>query len=279
MKPYNTAKTLAILTAIMASSCSHEDIDLYSGIPAAVYIQQINSYDIYGNPISYRQGNPEYSFADVSLDYTYAYTDFNVRLAGDIADYDRPYVLKIDPEATDAIEGIDFDISENDFTIKAGTNSDNVRVKMLRTDRLLNNTFTVTFKLEPNEYFALAITEYKNSSGWNVEGPIQDATTYYIKFGEKYTCPNYWSTWGGDYFGPFTGKKYAVLNTLMNWTAYDWRYAGFSGFKIAIGKFPFAADYMRRYLQDKADAGDPVYDEDGEYMQLADKYAVDYSKL
>lgn len=271
--------TKAILMACVSSfaSCSQEDIEPYSGVPAAIYIQEVKQTDIYGNPISYQKGSAELSFSGVPAAYTYDYVSFKVRLAGEVVDYDRAYTIKVDPEKTDAIENVDYDLSENTFSIRAGANSDTVNVKVLRNDRLLQNTLTVSFKLEPNENFTLAINDYKNSSSWNVNGEICDATTYYVQFSEKYNEPNFWTRYPG-YFGEFSAKKFAILNGLMGWTPYDWNYAGFSGFKVQVGKLPFAADTLRRHLQQKADEGDPVCDENGEYMQLDDKYAVDYSK-
>ena len=141
--------TKAILMACVSSfaSCSQEDIEPYSGVPAAIYIQEVKQTDIYGNPISYQQGSAELSFSGVPAAYTYDYVSFKVRLAGEVADYDRAYTIKVDPEKTDAIENVDYDLSENTFSIRAGANSDTVNVKVLRNDRLLQNTLTVSFKL------------------------------------------------------------------------------------------------------------------------------------
>lgn len=40
----------------------------------------------------------------------------------------------------------------------------------------------------------------------------------------------------------------------------------------------FYARELQSELQRRADEGDPVYDEDGSYMQLPDAYRVDYSE-
>jgi hypothetical protein len=42
---------------------------------------------------------------------------------------------------------------------------------------------------------------------------------------------------------------------------------------------PFYARELQSELQRRADEGDPVYDEDGSYMQLPDAYRVDYSNV
>ena len=57
----------------------------------------------------------------------------------------------------------------------------------------------------------------------------------------------------------------------------DWDEAGYSGAKISYGRFSFFALAVQNYFQEQADAGNPVRDSDGNYMQLAPAYAVDYS--
>ena len=49
--------------------------------------------------------------------------------------------------------------------------------------------------------------------------------------------------------------------------------------KVSKGRMPFYARELQSELQRRADEGDPVYDEDGSYMQLPDAYRVDYSNV
>lgn len=281
MKLINIAKKSALLAvaALAVTSCSHDDLELYSGVPAAVYIQMVQTTDIYGNPLSYTQTSGELSFSNTNPSITSAYRSFTVRLAGEVVDYDRPYKIIVDPEKTTALEGVDYDLSENEFCIKAGKASDQVRVKVLRNERFLKDTYTVSFQLLPNEYFTLDIDHYKNSSGWNVPGDDFDATIYSVSFSEKYTAPSFWSRYEALFYGPFTVKKFAQLNEIMGWTAYDWNYAGFSGFKVQYGKLGYATTALRNKLIEEAKKGTPILDEDGQPMQLADntEYYIDYS--
>ena len=60
--------------------------------------------------------------------------------------------------------------------------------------------------------------------------------------------------------------------------ASDWGIAGQSGAKVSLGRFNFFAVAVQKYLQEQADAGEPVLDSDENYMQLAPAYAVDYSQ-
>ena len=58
----------------------------------------------------------------------------------------------------------------------------------------------------------------------------------------------------------------------MGWTHLDW-----VNFNVPYGTMAYAAKLFRKELQALADAGTPVIDEDGSYMQLMPPYEVDYS--
>lgn len=280
MKLINIAKKTALLAVatLAVTSCSHDELDLYSGVPAAVYIQMVQSTDMYGNPLSYRQHTGPISFSNTSPTITYSYSNFTVSLAGEVKDYDRPYKLIVDEENTDAIEGVDFDLSENEFCIKAGKASDQVRVKLLRNERYTKGVLTVAFKLLPNEHFTLDIDHFKNSSNWNVEGEMLDASIYSISFSEIYTAPSSWNSYQNSYYGAYSVKKFQLLNSLVGWTQYDWNYFGMIGVsKAQYGKLDYATTVLRNKLIEEAEKGTPILEEDGTPMQLAGTYVIDYS--
>ena len=81
-----------------------------------------------------------------------------------------------------------------------------------------------------------------------------------------------------DYFGEWTPKKFVLINTVCGFTMSDWNSAGGTGAKIIYGRCGFFATMVQKYLQEQADAGTPVLDSDGKYMQLHPDYAVDYSR-
>lgn len=268
--------TVTLAATALSTSCSYEKIEPYSGCKAGIYIQEPYGYDIYGNPIIYRNGDESFSFTKERESVKEHITSFNVRLMGEVVNYDRPYVLKVVPDSTTAIEGVDFDISQNEFKIKAGANIDQVRVRLLRNPRLIQNIVKVTFQIEANEYFETPISDYKNSGSWSIDGPMFSSTMFYVKFGEKYIKPDQWDN-GSQYYGAWSVNKFLELNRIMGWTVNDWDVAGAQGSKIGYGRLQFAASALQRYLQEQADAGTPVLDDDGSYMQLGASYRVDYS--
>ncbi len=279
MKLNNIFVSIAALTAMtLATSCSHEEIDLYSGCKAGIFIREEVGTDEYGNVISYKTGDDSFTFTKYGSDVTKANMQFNVKLMGEVADFDRPYSVRIVPEETTAIEGVDFDISSNKFCIKAGANSDAVTVTFLRNPNLIQNRVRVTFEIVPNEYFDTPILEYKSSSSWSSDAPSVSAVRYYFEFGESYVKPDRWDL-GAEYYGAWTVNKFIELNTVMGWvvTDWDWQNFGAIGGKIGYGRLPFAASTLQHHLQEMADAGTPVLDDDGSFMQLGASYLVDYS--
>ena len=55
---------------------------------------------------------------------------------------------------------------------------------------------------------------------------------------------------------------------VCGFTMDDWNNAGGTGVKIIYGRCGFFATMVQKYLQEQADAGTPVVDSDGKYMQL-----------
>ena len=275
MKVKNIACILAAAAiGYSATSCSHDGVDLYSGPTAMLYIQELSSFDIYGNPIGYRD-HTDADFANVPPGLTMWSVSFEVKMAGEVVDYDRPYSLKVEADSTTAVEGVDYDLEDNEFMIKAGKASDVVKVRLHRTDKI-----RVSFLLEPNEHFTIDIPEFKTSASWSAQTPMMDATRYYVTASEFYRCPAVWDSWGlNDYFGTYTPKKFSVINALFGWTKDDWNSAGDpSKSKVLYGRIPFCASEFQKYLQKMADEGTPEREVDGSLMQPGSQYHVDYSK-
>lgn len=86
----------------------------------------------------------------------------------------------------------------------------------------------------------------------------------------------YWSWYGADCLGAWSVAKETVVNKVMDLLHSDW--SAYGG-KVSYGTMSYIAKKTQKYLQEMANAGTPVYDEDGKYMQLAPSYAVDYSQL
>ncbi|MDE6394332.1 MAG: DUF4843 domain-containing protein [Duncaniella sp.] len=274
MKKLSYIASLVIAFSAMTTSCSTEDIETYSGVKSGIFIQEIYSTDLYGNPMSYRLLR-EYSFSGLDESRTSLNGQFIVRTMGGIVNYDRPYKIEVVEDETTAIEGEDFVLPANPV-IPAGSATAPCIIQLNRTPKLLGGEIQVTVRIVPNEYFDTPIEEYKNSSSWNVDADMQTATQFTLKFHEKYGKPGAWSSFYGDpALGNYSYAKLTVVNKAMGkgWTYSTWQ----DGVTIKAGQFDFIALRTRDYLQALADAGTPVLDEDGSYMQLGRNFQVNYS--
>ncbi len=280
-----TKYAIAMLAALSLWSCSEEDFSIYEpGTKAGIFIQRVASttYDNTGSTkISETYtDSTAVSFASVRADIMEQNDAITVRLMGDTVGYDREFILKVDESKSTAVRGTHFDFDVKDCVIKAGQASAKVPVKFYRHNDLVTKTLVVVFKLEANNNFTLELEQFRNSSLWNsISGKMLCGSVYKYSMSEKYSEPSYWGSFGEDYWGKWSATKEKMVNAIMGWSHSDWSNAGFSGAKIALGKFAYAARKLHDQLQEAADKGTPVYDEDGEYMQLSDSYAVDYSHL
>ena len=141
------------------------------------------------------------------------------------------------------------------------------------------NTFDkyyIMFQVESNEYFTTELDEYKNSSNWQVDSDVFSGRRFKFIISEVYTEPSYWDM-GYDTLGDWSASKEQRVNNLMGWTHSDWLSGGSSYSPVQYGRLSYAAKLLRKELQALADAGTPVVDDNGSYMQLAAGYEVDYS--
>ena len=267
--------TMALLLSLWG--CDKEEISTFTSDDAGIYFQRVNSY-IYGSTTEYYGDSISYSFASAKATAKTATLSATVRTMGKVVDYDRPFKVVIDEEGTNGIEGKHFEVNLDTAVVPAGKSTAYVRVRFNRTEDMMEKAVRVALRLEDNEYFKCYFPEYKNTNAYASTGAQIHGTLFAFSISEMYTEPGYWTSFGGDFFGPWTSKKYVIVNQVCGLTPSDWANGGYAGTKVQYGRFSFFALSVQKYLQEQADAGTPVIDVDGKYMQLASSYSVDYSK-
>lgn len=267
---------LIIGFVLAAFSCSKEEVDVFTSDDSGVYFQYRSSW-IYGTGTEFYIDSLTYSFANASPTAKAATLSANIITLGKVVDYDRPVKIVIDPTGTTAVEGVHYEANLDTFKIAAGESSVRVSIRFLRHEDLLKKSIRLSLKLEENEHFKLLINEYKNTNSYTATGEMLSGISFSFTLNESYSEPWFWNFWGGNYFGPWTPKKFVFVNETLGFSATDWRYAGMSGQKIVYGRLGFFGRTLQKALQDLADEGNPVFDEDGSYMQLGSINLVDYS--
>ena len=271
MKKY-ILSIFSLLSLLMLGACSEEDFTSFDGGKSGIYIQRVATTDITGNPMSYTD-SMTVTFANYESTTERLRTYVPVKIMGDVKDYDRKFKLTVNKQLSTAVEGEDFELSDTACYIPAGQTSRNVFFYIKKTDKLSNQSVKIVFELQDNENFTAELESYKNTVNWSSTGSQLCGTRYKIIFNNIWEIPYQWSFWGDYYFGTWSVKKETILNNLMGWEHYDF------DSKATYGKMPYLAKKLQKYLQEQADAGTPVVDEDGSYMQLVSPYLVDYSKF
>ena len=267
----------ALLSFPFLWSCDKKEIPVFASDDAGIYFQRLTNA-VYGSTTEYYGDSTDFSFAGTNAYYTSHVLYAPVLTMGKVVDYDRPFKVVVDMEETTAVEGKDFEIELDSLVIKAGTSKAEVPVRIIRTETLLEKTLKIVLRLQENEHFKCYLETYKNTNLYTAKGEQISGVRYVFTFNEMYTQPNFWKNYAEkDYFGEWTAKKYQVVNQVCGLTPIDWQYANYYGYKMQSARLPFFARTVRIYLQEQADAGNPVTDSDGKYMQLAPNYEVDYS--
>lgn len=277
MKVKNILGVVALsMAAISFTGCSADELDTYvSSGKDGLFIQDLRTFDIYGNPLSYRD-RYEHSFAGSTNPDDQRRFSLYVRLQGNVSKVDRKYTMIVDPDSTTCSEA-NYDISANDFTIKAGQAIDTVVVTLKRTVDLRAGAKRLYLRLLPNENFDIAFDGLKDTPVWSTPGNMLKADGFSYIISETYVEPFYYSSFGRTYFGPFTAAKIIAMGEAIGWTYAAWGSGGQSGRPVQYGRMSFMAAAFRDWLQEKADAGTPVREDDGSLMQLPSPNQVNYS--
>jgi hypothetical protein len=265
---------LAALCGFLALACGRDDVALFETDEAGIYFERVKSYS--GSTKNYTD-SVALSFANAAADQTSMVSYVDIMSLGRQRDYDRPVRVSVDAARTTAIEGVHYQVRLDTLGIGAGKSSTRLGVRFLRTPDLMDGTVTLAFKLEENDHFKCLFPEYKNTNSYAATGRQISGVEFIFAVSEQYTEPFYWTLFAGEYFGAWTPRKFVLVNTVCGYSAADWQTPGTAGSKVSLGRFSFAARAVREYLQKMADAGTPVTDSDGSYMQIGANYWVDYS--
>lgn len=266
-----------LLLMLLIPACSEEEIMTFDGRVAGIYLQRNSSYtmDGQGNISSQKYADStSLSFADSTEEATCIITQLTVKIMGNVVDYDRPFTLKVDEQASTAVRGTNFDFNESDCVIPAGAAQTYVPITIYRTPDLAEDEkkHFIEFYLEDNDFFTVELEQYKDIDDWAATGDTLCGSRYTIIFSEIYTVPFYYEIFGPDYFGDWSVSKEKLINSLMGWTHQDW-----DNGTVQLGALGYAAQLTHNHLQEAADSGNPILDDDGSYMQLTGSYVVDYS--
>lgn len=268
---------MALAMAAAATSCQNEEIDTFETDDSMVYFQKVG-YTTSAGGEGY-SNSTSFSFVGYNEKLTKVTFNGELHTMGKVRDYDRPVKVVVDEEKTTMIKGTDYEVDLDTVKIHAGQAVAKINVVFLRNPRFREKAETLVLKLLPNEHFQV-LEKYKTSNSYSASSDdTLDGSVYSFKIDEVYSCPASWATLNANkYFGTWTATKFIFINKELGFELSDWTWINGAGSKITAGRMPYFAIKLQKILQAAADEGNPVYDEDGEFMQLGDSYRVDYSK-
>ena len=179
-------------------SCEKAELQHYTG-GDGVYFYSIDSAN--------------YSFATqigvVNRDTIY----INMRLLGDIKDYDRPFKLKAAQGST-AIENSNFVLPEG--VIKANTNTTEYPVVLINSAELKTKTLRLELQVEKNNHFPEGTTIVTSGSTFD---------KFKINFNDSLIKPTYWDNIQ-SYFGVYSDVKYKFMIDVAGFSDFSFQTRG-----------------------------------------------------
>lgn len=199
-------------------------------------------------------GKNAVSMATDSVYVSFSYTekldsvvDVVVAITGVPMDYDRSYKIVLNSAST-AIPGVHFEELPKETIIKKNTQSDVLKLKLLRTRDMQEQTYSVVLDLLPNENFD---TNFRSRK---VGGKPMSTITSKVYYNDIIRKPKKWSD---AYFGTFTRKKLFYMCDFLGVTP------DYLDVEMTPAEQPAFGTLVQRHLNKEHVAGRTVYEEDG----------------
>jgi len=254
------------------TACKENDIMLFDLEETGVYFQGYwNSNNAVGGMWRYNTSSyyttSRFSFSRVPIEVTDTMLFATVRTMGKVKNYPRTVKILVDQDSTTAVNGVHYSIDLSSVVIPPGESETHVRVRFNRTTNLRRDTVRLELKLEESEHFKIFMTEQKGSSVYSSTGGTISADRFRFYVSDIYSQPMGWRS--GEW-GAWSPEKQLFVQEVLGWEP--------ERFDVALsGSAAVIALRLRAELQRLADAGTPMREINGDFMQLGNAYLVDYS--
>ena len=265
-------------------SCNEDEIMTFDSEDAGIYFQTGVQTRFFLNIDQYWDSLRHTFSQDADTVKSYVMSA-RLRTMGKVRDYDRKVRVVVDQANTTAVEGTHFTVDFSNIIVPAGAAEVEVPVTFLRHPDLLTKELRVMIKVEDNENFIVPFTHQKNTTIYYASGDTLMADRFLFIVDEFYSEPVIWSFFLSSYpdgvnpCGAWSVKKQKLMSQLFNITEDDWDYQkGWANNRgVQFQSFIYYAIKLQVYLQEQADNGTPVREDDGSFMQLGPGHEVDYS--
>ncbi len=196
--------------------------------------------------------------------------DIKVMATGSLSDKDRPFRMEINPDSTNAVEGVHYEPLTGNCFIPAGMAYALVPITLKRTPDMQVKDITIGLRLVPNDYFELAFPEWHAVDDLYYGDVVEsfDASLHTLIVNDVMTRPSQWSGQASDsgleggLFGEFSRKKLELMCELCNVTYEDFCDANIM---ITLLKYEIR-NTVAKYLKKALEEGHPILEDDGRLM-------------
>lgn len=275
---------IVLVMPLLFLSCNEDEIMTFESDDAGIYFQSGVQTRFFLNIDEYWD-SAHHTFSQDADDVKEYVMSARLRTLGKVRDYDRKVRVIVDQANTTAVEGTHFTVNFDNIVVPAGAAEVEVPVTFMRHPDLLTKELRVMIKVENNENFKVPFTHQKNTNIYYASGDTLMADRFLFVVDEFYTEPVIWSFFSFAYpdginpCGAWSAKKQKLMSQLFGITEDDWDYQkGWANDRgVRMNSFIYYAIKLQTYLQEQADNGNPVREDDGSFMQLGPGHEVDYS--
>ena len=197
-----------------------------------------------------------------------------VAVAGSVKDYDRPFDFKVVQDSTTAIVNEEYELLDPPY-IPAGKNHTYLKLKFIRTDRMVDETVKLQIELLPNEHFTLPFKDVGYINGRfpndaeSIYSTYDHANVHNIFINNMLVKPAGWHNVQFGYY--YSNKKFELLLKLA-YENFGWVNADFEDRnKMQAGRAEAVARVTRIFLLEQYNLGREhwILDDDGSMMYVA----------
>lgn len=227
-----TNRLIFILVAALCIASCEKGLENYSG----------SDYIRFGS--EFEADSVEYNFGLAGV-VDASRIAVEVKVTGEVCDYDREYSLAVGSKST-AREGVNFSIPAANRVVRAGHVTDTLWIEVMNTPELRDGRVYLQLDLVENANFELCFPESNSCR---------------IFLTDKVERPSWWDSWHEtDGLGSYSETKYRLFV----------RVCGVAD--LGAVEYPERRDAILRfkyYLEEQADSGRQVMDENGLPMSVA----------
>jgi len=261
---------ISVICSLMLSwlllGCERELMD-YQGKPG-VYFAVQHGFAGGNETVWPYQPKSDVEFFKILEDETTV--NIKVMATGSTSTEDRPFKVEINPDSTNATEGVHYQALTGNYSMPAGKAFTYVPVTVKRTPDMQTKDITIGLRLVPNEHFELAFPEWHAVEDLYYGNVVEtfDASLHTLVVNDVMTRPSQWSGQANDsgleagLFGEFSRKKLELMCQLRDVTYEDFCDADVM---ITLLKYEIR-NTVARYLTAAYEAGNPILEDDGRLM-------------